>query len=58
MNIIGATRWQSEGWARAGGLEMLSHLHTRVAKICVGSGFKNICGGRRFGYICPQYIYG
>ena len=27
MNIIGATRWRSEGWARAG-LEMLPPTHT------------------------------
>eukprot|EP00966_Prymnesium_polylepis_P282069 6518083-Prymnesium_polylepis.1 len=27
MNIIGATRWQPEGWARAG-LEMLPPTHT------------------------------
>ena len=28
MNIIGATRWQSEGWATRAGLEMLPPTHT------------------------------
>ena len=31
MNIIGATRWRSEGWARAG-LEMLPPKHTKKRK--------------------------
>ena len=34
-NIIGATRWRSEGWARAG-LEMLPPTHTRARHSLVG----------------------